>query len=347
MTCYYLDLYSDFTCLAGRCPSTCCAGWKIVVDQAAKRRFEELDREELRRDILEHILEKDGEYRFENRADGSCSMLDTDGLCRIQRQLDEEALCNTCRKFPRLTARVDKDIWLSMAASCPVVAAYLWSRKAGWVRQEKNRERNVVDWQIFQPVAEGMALYRKYCERVGEQRQQHCRDLGGKRESAAIRENWYRFELFLDLADGCLEIMSEFREQTYLEGSFTYFEQEDREVLDILNDMEEFAAVWQKDFFHFADNYLPYRLFGRYLEYQDEDANHRYCQVMGELSLLYLILFSRYHTWNMTEKDIVEVINWVYRFCVHGVHSSGKVSELFSSVFESPESYIRFITSTP
>ena len=27
------DYYKDFSCIAGACPDTCCAGWQIMIDE--------------------------------------------------------------------------------------------------------------------------------------------------------------------------------------------------------------------------------------------------------------------------------------------------------------------------
>lgn len=338
MACYYLDLYQDFLCLAGRCPSTCCAGWKIVVDETAKDWFGRLDNDTLRRDILEHIRHRDGEDVFVNQPDGRCSMLDRDGLCRIQKQLGEKALCHTCRKFPRLTSRVDGDIWMSMAASCPVVAEYLWKKTPRWIKQEEDGNCCEADCRAFLPVRTGLLRYRGHCQEIRNQRQMAGMVSEKEQVISAARENWYRFGLFLDLADRCLELLKEFPGQPYLAGSFDYYGQEEKAVSEVLWDMELFASRWQEQFLVFADNYLSYRLFSRFLESQGEQDGRRYCQVTGELSLIYVILFSRYHSMEgMGETDILETINWVYRFCAHGMVLSEKVTGMFCDVFEKPE----------
>ena len=131
---YYLGLYKDFSCMAGDCPSTCCAGWRIRIDKEAMERFQALPDHKLRDDILQHVRKKGQDCYFANRSDGSCAMLDPDGLCRIQRNTEEQMLCVTCRKFPRLAGRVNGDLWMSMAASCPVVAKYLLQQPVSFYR---------------------------------------------------------------------------------------------------------------------------------------------------------------------------------------------------------------------
>ena len=34
------DFYDEFSCLAGACPKTCCAGWQIVIDETSLDKYE-------------------------------------------------------------------------------------------------------------------------------------------------------------------------------------------------------------------------------------------------------------------------------------------------------------------
>lgn len=47
----------------------------------------------------------------------------------IQRNSNEKTLCNTCRKYPRLSFSDKDTMLLSMAASCPVIIEYLSNDK--------------------------------------------------------------------------------------------------------------------------------------------------------------------------------------------------------------------------
>ena len=33
------DYYHEFSCIAGECEDTCCAGWQIVADEAALKKY--------------------------------------------------------------------------------------------------------------------------------------------------------------------------------------------------------------------------------------------------------------------------------------------------------------------
>ena len=36
-----VDLYKDFKCIASACPNTCCAGWRIIIDEATCKKMAE------------------------------------------------------------------------------------------------------------------------------------------------------------------------------------------------------------------------------------------------------------------------------------------------------------------
>ena len=73
-------------------------------------------------DRLRQVLkDEDGQtyMTIENRR---CPMWRADGLCRIQAELGEEALCRTCRDFPRLTHDYGDFIEYGLELSCPEAA---------------------------------------------------------------------------------------------------------------------------------------------------------------------------------------------------------------------------------
>lgn len=354
----YLDLYSDFACLAEKCPSTCCAGWQIAVDQESLEHFRELQDPRLRKDILGHIRQRKDAYYFKNRPDGRCAMLDEDGLCRIQRQTDEHTLCITCRKFPRLAGRVESELWMSMAASCPVVAEYLWRQRVGWFRVENEkaypvelREIEVLqavlrEWEskygmVFaenqkQPEEQWKINRKKYS--AGEIAQ----ELEEEPLLLRIRSVWKRYQSFVELAAGCLKLFNGSGELKYLEGSFDYFEQEERRALSVFEDIVCFEQVWQERLRSFYANYFPYRIYSRILEYPEEPEEIRSRQIFGEAALFYVIHFSRYYTLpELSKQQVFQEINWMYRFCAHGRVRGGGFRKLLQESFPELRDLVR------
>lgn len=114
-------LYDQFRCLAGACPDSCCQEWEVQVDSASAQRYLSLSGE--LGDALRQKLKQDdeGEYCLEI-TDRRCPMWRRDGLCEIQFQLGEGALCKTCRQFPRLHHDYGDFAELGLELSCPEAA---------------------------------------------------------------------------------------------------------------------------------------------------------------------------------------------------------------------------------
>lgn len=294
MAGYLLDLYPEFACLAERCPATCCSGWKIIVDSEAYERFCHLPDENLRQDIIGNIVEEGGQYRFRHQRNGDCAMLDADGLCRIQRNADEKMLCNTCRKFPRLMAKREDLLWVSFAASCPVVAEYIIDGRVSWLSFSENAK--------MKPVSEAEIMAAAgFSEEI-------------EREtvSVALPE---RFEYYTDFAMDALNVLVQYAELPYLEKSFDLYEQEKIDEIRFQQYFEQYRQQWK----NFAKQYFLYRYPGRYLEYPQEDLRERLAQVEGELLLMRIMLCSFYGMAGTLERqDWSAVLHWVYRFCAHG-----------------------------
>ncbi len=96
------DFFDGFTCLAGGCHDTCCAGWEIDVDEETAALYSAMpgeNGERLRR-ILSGCRNADGTLSL-CREGERCPFLQNDGLCRLIIDAGEEALCDICREHPR------------------------------------------------------------------------------------------------------------------------------------------------------------------------------------------------------------------------------------------------------
>ena len=80
-------------------------------------------------DLRRLLKEEDGETVM-TIVDGRCPMWRQDGLCRIQAELGEAALCKTCREFPRLTHDYGNFIERGLELSCPEAARIILSSPA-------------------------------------------------------------------------------------------------------------------------------------------------------------------------------------------------------------------------
>ena len=117
---YYFD---SFRCIAGDCPDSCCKEWDVQVDAASASYYRNLtgplgDR------LREVLHDEDGETVM-TITEGRCPMWRADCLCRIQAELGEEALCKTCREFPRLTHDYGDFVERGLELSCPEAARFI------------------------------------------------------------------------------------------------------------------------------------------------------------------------------------------------------------------------------
>ena len=123
------NYYDDFRCIAGACPDSCCKEWGVQVDDVSAAYYRSLPGE-LGDKLRSVLVEEDGEtvMIIEN---GRCPMWRLDGLCRIQAELGEEALCKVCTEFPRLTHDYGDFIERTLELSCPEAARLILTAQPG------------------------------------------------------------------------------------------------------------------------------------------------------------------------------------------------------------------------
>lgn len=114
------DYFDSFRCIAGDCPDSCCKEWAVQVDDASAAYYRSL--QGALGDRLRQVLRDEEGETVMAITDGRCPMWRRDGLCRIQAELGEAALCKTCREFPRLTHDYGDFIELGLELSCPEAA---------------------------------------------------------------------------------------------------------------------------------------------------------------------------------------------------------------------------------
>ena len=121
MDIYIPEYYHAFHCIAASCPDSCCKEWAVDVDPEAAAYYSHLPGP--LGDRLRSVLQMDDDgsavMAIEN---GRCPMWRQDGLCRIHAELGQDALCQTCRDFPRLRHDYGSFTELGLELSCPEAA---------------------------------------------------------------------------------------------------------------------------------------------------------------------------------------------------------------------------------
>lgn len=99
------DYYNKFTCIADKCPITCCKEWKIAVDADTNRRWKKLlppdTVPECRKNLSAYTTKKDGQRVIGLDAMHRCPFLDDAKLCRLVSAYGDSVLSETCATFPR------------------------------------------------------------------------------------------------------------------------------------------------------------------------------------------------------------------------------------------------------
>lgn len=120
--------FDQFKCIAAACPDSCCKEWTVQVDAESAAYYRALPG--ALGDRLRQVMTvEDGETVMVNES-GRCPMWRQDGLCRIQAELGHDALCKTCRDFPRLTHDYGDFIEMGLELSCPEAARIILTAPA-------------------------------------------------------------------------------------------------------------------------------------------------------------------------------------------------------------------------
>ena len=119
------NYYKEFSCIAGSCPDTCCAGWQIVIDNKTLKKYQHFKgpfHNRLHNDIdwKEHV------FRQYNRR---YAFLNEENLCDIYTEAGPKMLCDTCRNYPRHIEEFEGLREISLSLSCPEAARILLSQK--------------------------------------------------------------------------------------------------------------------------------------------------------------------------------------------------------------------------
>ncbi len=97
------DYYTQFHCLGGACPDTCCRDWSVVLDEDALADYAAAPAPLGERIARNLATDGDGDVCFRLDEAGLCALLTPGGLCAIQKDWGEGHLCAHCAAYPRFT----------------------------------------------------------------------------------------------------------------------------------------------------------------------------------------------------------------------------------------------------
>ena len=119
------NYYKEFSCIAGSCPDTCCAGWQIVIDNKTLKKYQHF-KDPFHNRLHNGIDWKEHVFRQYNRR---CAFLNEENLCDIYTEAGPKMLCDTCRNYPRHIEEFEGLREISLSLSCPEAARILLSQK--------------------------------------------------------------------------------------------------------------------------------------------------------------------------------------------------------------------------
>ncbi len=154
------DYYPAFSCIAGSCEATCCAGWQIVIDEESLKQYKKV-RGTFRQRIQEGVDFDEGVF-YQNK-EKRCAFLNGQNLCDIYTALGEDSLCETCRRYPRHMEEFENVREFTLSVSCPVVAELLLSQRAPVTFYDVEVEAEAEEFDDFDPM-----VYEKLLEARGE-----------------------------------------------------------------------------------------------------------------------------------------------------------------------------------
>ena len=144
------DDFDNFICIADKCPKSCCIGWQIVIDDDALEEYTDY--------ISEGIDYDEGVFIQHHRR---CAMLNDDNLCNIQLEKGHDALCYTCRTYPRHVEEYEGVREYTLALSCPAVAKEVVERNRPYefIELFDEESEDIDDFEDFDYL-----LYTKLCD---------------------------------------------------------------------------------------------------------------------------------------------------------------------------------------
>ena len=138
------DYYHEFSCIAGKCEDTCCAGWQIVADEAALKKYKKVTGS-FRKRLRRSINWKEGTFKQDKNK--RCAFLNDENLCDMYTALGEKSLCRTCKMYPRHVEEFEDVREMTLSVSCPEVARILLGKKepVRFLTYESNKEEEYDD----------------------------------------------------------------------------------------------------------------------------------------------------------------------------------------------------------
>ncbi len=302
--------YDKFVCTAADCPDTCCAGWQIMIDEDSLNRYGKEPGEFGKR--LRNSIDWEEECFYQNNS--RCAFLNDKNLCDLYKELGPDALCDTCRMYPRHTEEYEGLRELSLSLSCPEAARIMLSCKdpVRFLEEETEEEDDFeeFDFMMFSQLEDTRdVLFSIIQDRkipltlrmaVSEQLTQSyqiCMEEGREFDIDELLRDCLRHQKENTLQEFVTKGLSE---KGVDAASFHQWEKQ-KEELQVLRRLERLRPTWDK-VLDDADRWL----------YQGNEENYR--QICEEFHRMYGALSNHKEEWENLGEQLLMFFVYTY-FC--------------------------------
>lgn len=302
--------YDKFVCTAADCPDTCCAGWQIMIDEDSLDRYGKEPGEFGKR--LRNSIDWEEECFYQNNS--RCAFLNDKNLCELYKELGPDALCDTCRMYPRHTEEYEGLRELSLSLSCPEAARIMLSCKdpVRFLEEETEEEDDFeeFDFMMFSQLEDTRdVLFSVIQDRkipltlrmaVSEQLAQSyqiCMEEGREFDIDELLRDCLRHQKENTLQEFVTKCFSE---KGVDAASFHQWEKQ-KEELQVLRRLERLRPTWDK-VLDDADRWL----------YQGNEENYR--QICEEFHRMYGALSDHKEEWENLGEQLLMFFVYTY-FC--------------------------------
>ena len=302
--------YDKFVCTAADCPDTCCAGWQIMIDEDSLDRYGKEPGEFGKR--LRNSIDWEEECFYQNNS--RCAFLNDKNLCDLYKELGPDALCDTCRMYPRHTEEYEGIRELSLSLSCPEAARIMLSCKdpVRFLEEETEEEDDFeeFDFMMFSQLEDTRdVLFSVIQDRkipltlrmaVSEQLAQSyqiCMEEGREFDIDELLRDCLRHQKENTLQEFVTKCFSE---KGVDAASFHQWEKQ-KEELQVLRRLERLRPTWDK-VLDDADRWL----------YQGNEENYR--QICEEFHRMYGALSNHKEEWENLGEQLLMFFVYTY-FC--------------------------------
>lgn len=302
--------YDKFVCTAADCPDTCCAGWQIMIDEDSLDRYGKETGEFGKR--LRNSIDWEEECFYQNNS--RCAFLNDKNLCDLYKELGPDALCDTCRMYPRHTEEYEGLRELSLSLSCPEAARIMLSCKdpVRFLEEETEEEDDFeeFDFMMFSQLEDTrdvlfsiiqdrkipLTLRMAVSEQLA-QSYQICMEEGREFDIDELLRDCLRHQKENTLQEFVAKCLSE---KGVDAASFHQWEKQ-KEELQVLRRLERLRPTWDK-VLDDADRGL----------YQGNEENYR--QICEEFHRMYGALSDHKEEWENLGEQLLMFFVYTY-FC--------------------------------